>query len=91
MYQITFCPQVQQEKSLKLPYNLDHLGYVAEIFGIFYSQWDYQMVNISRILKFLTWHGFDEFGWNDPLEQGHAGSPITGMMSANLPNSCLPN
>ena len=30
--------------------------------------WDYQVkgVNISRILKFLTWHGFDEFGWNDP-------------------------
>ena len=24
------------------------------------------MVNISRILKFLTWHGFDEFGWNHP-------------------------
>ena len=23
------------------------------------------MVNISRVLKFLTWHGFDEFGWND--------------------------
>ena len=23
-------------------------------------------MNISRILKFLTWHGFDEFGWNDP-------------------------
>ena len=38
----------------------------AEIFGIFYSQWDYQMVNISRISTFLTWHGFDDFGWNDP-------------------------
>ena len=24
------------------------------------------MVNISRILKFLTWHRFDEFGWNYP-------------------------
>ena len=24
------------------------------------------MVNISMILKFLTWQGFDEFGWNDP-------------------------
>ena len=23
------------------------------------------MVNISRILKFSTWHGFDEFDWND--------------------------
>ena len=23
------------------------------------------MVNISRILKFLTRHGYDEFGWND--------------------------
>ena len=41
------------------------MGYAAEIFGIFYSQWDYEMVNISRILKFLTWHWFDEFGWND--------------------------
>ena len=20
----------------------------------------------SRILNFLTWHGFDEFSWNDP-------------------------
>ena len=43
------------------------MGYAAEIFGIFYSQWDYEMVNISRILKSLTWHGFDEFGWNDPF------------------------
>ena len=34
--------------------------------SIFYSQWDYQIVSISRILKFLTWHGFDEFAWNDP-------------------------
>ena len=42
------------------------MGYAAEIFGIFYSQWDYRMVNISRILKFLSWHGFDEFGSNDP-------------------------
>ena len=42
------------------------MGYAAEIFGIFYSQWDYQVVNISRILKVLTWHAFDEFGWNDP-------------------------
>ena len=25
------------------------------------------MVNISMILKFLTWHGFNEFGWNDPI------------------------
>ena len=41
-------------------------GCAAEIFGIFCSHWDYQMVNVSRILKFLTWHGFDEFGWNDP-------------------------
>ena len=24
------------------------------------------MLNISMILKFLAWHGFDEFGWNDP-------------------------
>ena len=39
--------------------------YAAKIFGIFYSQWDCQMAKISRILKFLTWHGFDEFGWND--------------------------
>ena len=44
------------------------MGYAAEIFEIFYSQWDYQMVNISRILNFLTWHGFDEFGWSDPEE-----------------------
>ena len=21
----------------------------------------------ARILKFLTWHGFDGFGWNDPM------------------------
>ena len=34
--------------------------YAAEIFVIFYSQWDCQMVNISRILKFLARHGFDE-------------------------------
>ena len=40
-----------------------------EIFGIFNSQWDYQMMNISRIFTFSTWHEFDEFGWNDPLTQ----------------------
>ena len=44
------------------------MGDAAEIFEIFYSQWNYQKVNISRILKFLTWHGFDEFGWNDPID-----------------------
>ena len=43
------------------------MSYAAEIFRIFYSQWDCQMVNISKILKFLTWHGFDEFDWNDPI------------------------
>ena len=43
------------------------MGYAAEIFGIYYSRWDYQMVNISKIWHgFLTWHGFDEYGWNDP-------------------------
>ena len=26
------------------------------------------MVKISRILNFLTWHVFDEFGWNDPIK-----------------------
>ena len=62
MLQITFCHQIQQEKSLKWPQNLNCFGYASEIFGIFYSQWDYQMVNISRIFKCLTWHGFDEFG-----------------------------
>ena len=62
MLQITFCPQFQQEKSLKWPLSLNHLGYAAEIFGILCSQWDYQMVNISSIFKSLTWHRFDEFG-----------------------------
>ena len=38
MLQITFCPQIQQEKSLKWPKNLNRFGYGAEIFGIFYSQ-----------------------------------------------------
>ena len=33
----------------------------------FLSQGDYQLVNISRILKFLTLHGFNQFGWNDPF------------------------
>ena len=42
------------------------MGYAAEILGIFHSQWDYQTVKISRVLKFLTWHGFDEFGRNEP-------------------------
>ena len=41
--------------------------YAAEIFGIFFTQWDCQMVKISRILKFLTRHGCDEFGCNDPI------------------------
>ena len=36
--QITFCPQIHQEKSLKWPQNLNRMGYAAEIFGIFYSQ-----------------------------------------------------
>ena len=31
------------------------MDYAAEIFGILYSQWDNQMANISRILRFLTW------------------------------------
>lgn len=26
------------------------------------------MVKISRILNFLTWHVFDEFGWNGPIK-----------------------
>ena len=38
MLQITFCPQIQQEKSLKWPKNLNRFGYAADIFGIFYSQ-----------------------------------------------------
>ena len=42
------------------------MGYAAEILGIFYFHWDYQTVDISKILKFLTWHGFGELGWNDP-------------------------
>ena len=25
------------------------------------------MMNISRIFEFFAWHGFDEFGCNDPL------------------------
>ena len=37
MLQITFCPQIQQKKSLKWPSNLNQLGYAAEFFGIFYS------------------------------------------------------
>ena len=49
------------------------MGYAAEIFEIFYSQWDYQMMNISRILKFFTWHGFDKFGWNDPVNTSKYG------------------
>ena len=47
-------------------YGYIHLGYTVDIFGIFYSQWDYHMANISKILKFLTWHRFDGFGWNNP-------------------------
>ena len=27
------------------------------------------MVNISKILKFLTLHGFDEFDWNDLIQE----------------------
>ena len=42
------------------------MGNIAEIFGIFYSQWDYEKVKILRVLIFLTWHEFDEFGWNVP-------------------------
>ena len=38
MLQITFYPQIQQEKSLKWPSILKSLGYAAEIFEIFYSQ-----------------------------------------------------
>ena len=66
MLQITICPQIQQEKSLKWPQTLNRLGYSAKIFWISFSQWDYQMVNTSKILKFLTRNGFDEFGWNNP-------------------------
>ena len=46
MLQITFCPQTHQEESLKWPKNLNPMGYAARIFVIFYSQSDYQMVNI---------------------------------------------
>ena len=68
MLQTTFCPQIQQQKSLKWPWNLYRLGYASEIFGIFYSQWEYQMLNILGILKFLTWH--DPFSkiWEAPLQ-----------------------
>ena len=56
MLQVTFCPQIQQEMAIKFePHE-----------PIFYSQCDYQMVNISKIFRIFTWHGFDEFGWNDP-------------------------
>ena len=41
-------------KVLKMAIKSNRLGNAAGIFGIFYSQWDYQMVNISKILKFLT-------------------------------------
>ena len=60
-----FALKFSRKEFLKWPSNLNRLGYAAEIFGIFYSQWDYQMVNVSRILKFQAWRGFDEFGWND--------------------------
>ena len=35
--QITFCSQIQQEKSLKWPRNLNRMCYAAEIFGIFFT------------------------------------------------------
>ena len=54
-------------KILKMAIKFEPIGLCSWIFGIFYSQWDNQMVNIPRILKFLTWHGFDEFDWNDPF------------------------
>ena len=38
MLQIRFDPQIQQEKSLKWPQNLNRSGYAAEIYGIFNSQ-----------------------------------------------------
>ena len=35
-------------------------------------------MNISRILKFLTWHVFGEFGWNDPNTQWSLSTAIFG-------------
>ena len=37
------------------------MGYAAEFFGIFYSQWDYQMVNFNYF-KIFDLTSFDEFG-----------------------------
>ena len=38
MLEITFCPQVPQDKYLKWSYNLNRVGYAADIWGIFYFQ-----------------------------------------------------
>ena len=46
-------------KVLKMAIESEPLGLCIWNFWNFYSQWDYLMMNISRILKFLTWHGYD--------------------------------
>ena len=68
MLQVTFCPQIQQEKSsyghiicTTLAMQLKFLGF--SILNETIKWWIF-----TRILKFLTWHGFDEFGWNDPKD-----------------------
>ena len=61
MLQITFCPQIQQEKSLKS----ELLRLCSWNFWNFPFSVRLSNGKISKLLKFLTWHGFNEFGWND--------------------------
>ena len=54
-------------KILKMAIKSEPLELCTWNFWNFLSQGDYKLVNISRILKFLTLHGFNQFGWNDPF------------------------
>ena len=54
-------------KILKIAIKSELHGLCNWNFWNFLFQWDYQMAIISRILKFLTWHWFDEFGMNYPI------------------------
>ena len=42
------------------------------------------MVNIPRISTFLMWHGFDDFGWNDPNRKSK--SDLDWDWDVNTPN-----
>ena len=74
MPQNTFGCQIEEVKITKMTIKSEPLGL---------EDWNFQDLLFSlrrtngenfKILKYLTWHGFDEFGWTDPYGIFHDSS-----------------